>query len=183
MRVSVLVAAALLVALAACGGSSRPETTTTGSTTVASHSVTATSVATTMIDGGVPARLAFTYTAANDPNHLLGRQGGYSSKVSLQDSRLPKVHNFLPGLAATARAKAPTWSAESASSIDGGAAIECYPSPSGAQRRYETLRGYSGTVLGDGYDYVSGGCVLRLSTDLTPTQARQYQRAFTTASK
>jgi hypothetical protein len=134
--------------------------------TVVLKPVTATSVATMMIDGGVPAQIAFTYTAANDPNHLLGRQAGYSSKVSLQDKRVSKVANFLKG-----------------SSTDGGAAIECYPGGTGATNRLKTLKGFQGTLLGDGYDYVSGGCVLRLSTDLTPTQARQYQRAFTTASK
>ena len=57
--------------------------------------MTATTVANAMIASGVPATIAFTYTAENDPNKLLGRQGGYTSKVSLQDSRLPKVTDFL----------------------------------------------------------------------------------------
>ena len=121
-----------------------------------------------MIASGVPATIAFTYTAENDPNKLLGRQGGYTSKVSLQDSRLPKVADFLSG---------------TASSTDGGAAIECYPDSSGAQDRYQELKGFQGGILGDGYDYVSGSCVLRLSKDLTPTQASQYQKAFVAASK
>jgi len=121
-----------------------------------------------MIASGVPTTVAFTYTAENDPNKLLGRQGGYASKVSLQDGRLPKVTDFL---------------GESSSSIDGGAAIECYPSSSGAQDRYQELKGFQGGLLGDGYDYVSGSCVLRLTKDLTPTQADQYQRTFEAASK
>jgi hypothetical protein len=130
--------------------------------------MTATAVATKMISSGVPATIGFTYTAENDPNKLLGRQGGYESKVSLQDNRLPKVEDFL---------------SESASSIDGGGSIECYAASDGARARYQQLQGYSGTVLGDGYDYVSGPCVLRLSKDMTPTQANQYQQAFETATK
>jgi hypothetical protein len=63
---------------------------------------------------GVPATIGFTYTAENDPNKLLGREGGCTSKVSLQDSHLPEVTDLL---------------SETASSRDGGAAIECYPNP------------------------------------------------------
>jgi hypothetical protein len=74
-----------------------------------------------MIASGVPATIGIVDTAENDPNNLLGRQGGYTSKVSLQDNRLPEVPDFL---------------SESASSTDGGAAIECYPDRSGAQARY-----------------------------------------------
>ena len=173
---------AVTVVLAACGSSSHSGTSAATSTAPSATSTTppttspsstvpgsdATTVANAMIASGVPATIAFTYTAENDPNKLLGRQGGYTSKVSLQDSRLPKVTDFL---------------SESASSTDGGAAIECYPDSSGAQDRYQELKGFQGGILGDGYDYVSGSCVLRLSKDLTPTQASQYQKAFEAASK
>jgi hypothetical protein len=121
-----------------------------------------------MIASGVPATIAFTYTAENDPNKLLGRQGGYTSKVSLQDSRLPKVADFL---------------SDTADSTSGGAAIECYPDSSGAQDRYQEVQSFQGSMLGDGYDYVSGTCVLRLDSALIPTQASQYQKAFEAASK
>lgn len=133
-----------------------------------SSGATATRVAKTMIAKGVPATIALTYTAGNDPNNLLGRQGGYSSKVSLQDSRLPTVHNFL---------------SKSASSIDGGGSLECYPTGAAAQSRYEYLKHFKGSFFGDGYDYLSGSCVLRLSSALTPTQASQYQQTFEATSK
>jgi hypothetical protein len=175
--VSLAIATALVVVgCSSSKGSTTSPTTGGGATTTTAAStsttvpgpITATTVATKMIASGVPATIAFTYTAENDPNKLLGRQGGYTSKVSLQDNRLPKVEDFL---------------SESASSTDGGAAIECYADSSGAQARYQELKGFSGTVLGDGYDYVSGPCVLRLSKDLTPTQASQYQQAFEAATK
>ena len=181
MRRFVLAAISLSFIVAGCGGSSHQRATktlieskvggATAPTIVLHHRVTATSVATAMIDRGVPARIAFTWTAANDPNKLLGRQGGYTSKVSLQDRRLPKVPNFL---------------AKTASSTDGGAALECYPIGRGALLRYRTLKTLLGTVIGDGYDYdydyVSGSCVLRLTSDLVPTQAHQYRHAFEAAT-
>ena len=181
-KLGICAVVAVTVVLAACGSSSHSGTSAATSTAPSATSTTppttspsttvpgsdmATTVANAMIASGVPATIAFTYTAENDPNKLLGRQGGYTSKVSLQDSRLPKVTDFL---------------SESASSIDGGAAIECYPNSSGAQDRYQELKGFQGGILGDGYDYVSGSCVLRLSKDLTPTQASQYQKAFEAAS-
>lgn len=122
-----------------------------------------------MIAAGIPAKIVFTYTPENDPNKLLGRQGGYTSKVSLQDSRLPPV--------------AGNFGSESGpGSTDGGAAIECYPSHGGAVDRYNYLKGFTG-VLGDGYDYVSGSCVLRLTKDLVPTEASQFEQAFNAVSK
>ena len=36
-------------------------------------------------------------------------------------------------------------------------------------------------MLADGYDYTSGGALLRLSKYLTPAQARAYQAAFQAA--
>jgi hypothetical protein len=114
--------------------------------------------------------VAFTYTAANDSNNLLGRQGGYSSKSSLQDRRLPKISD---------------WLSDSVSSTDGGASLECYPLGQAggvaAVQRYEYVKGFQGGLIGDGYDYEYGTCVLRLSNKLQPTQASQYQQAFVTA--
>ena len=71
-----------------------------------------------MIYAGVPAALAFTYTAENDSNELLGRQSGSSSKNSRQDLRLPKVS---------------AWLSASVGSKDGGASLECYPLRSGTR--------------------------------------------------
>jgi hypothetical protein len=177
-------AAVFTVALGACGGSTHatgtarasvphsapttvPRSVPTTPTTVA-LAEDAGSVAERMIRAGVPATVAFTYTAANDSNKLLGRQGGYSSKNSLQDRRLPKVND---------------WLSESVSSTDGGASLECYPlgQPAQAEQRYEYLKGFQGGLLGDGYDYVYGTCVLRLDKALLPDQADQYRAAFVAA--
>jgi hypothetical protein len=178
-RLSFAVAAlGLAASLAACGGAaaanpSTPKAPSPNATIpkAATAAEDANSVAQGMIRAGVPATVAFTYTAANDSNNLLGRQGGYSSKNSLQDQRLPKVSD---------------WLSDSVSSIDGGASLECYPIGSGvqgAEQRYEYLKGFQGGLLGDGYDYEYGTCVLRLSNALTPPQAAQYESAFEAAAR
>jgi hypothetical protein len=51
----------------------------------------------------------------------------------------------------------------------------------GAQARYRELRGFT-PPLGDGYDYLSGTAVLRLSQYLTPAQAGAYHNVFSTAA-
>jgi len=105
------------------------------------------------------------YTAATDPNHLLGRQDGYTSKVAWRDPRAAKSD-----------------AGDTRGSIGLGGGIEVYPSAAGAQARRAYLAGFS-PPFGDGYDYVSGTAVLRLSQYLTPARAYAYQRAFSAAAQ
>lgn len=170
-RIGRCFAASLVVVAAATGcsgatkGTSTPSTSGGGAASTVTTSTTvpvvlsATTVAQSMIRLGLPATISMIYTAANDPNNLLGRQGGYTSKVSIQDKRQPA------GNLAN-------------SSTAGGASIECYPDTSGAASRYSYLRGFSGSIVGDGYDYLSGPCVLRVDKALTPDQAAQYESLF-----
>jgi hypothetical protein len=51
-----------------------------------------------------------------------------------------------------------------------------------AEARYQYLRGFQ-PPFGDGYDYLSGTAILRLSADLTPAQAHAYRAAFTAAAQ
>ena len=92
------------------------------------------------------------YTASTDPNHLLGRQGGYTSKVN--------------------------WG----TSDEGTNSIEVYPDASGAQERYQYLKGFQGSMIGDGYDYLVGTALLRLSTYWTPAQASVLDAKFMKAA-
>lgn len=89
------------------------------------------------------------YTASTDPNHLLGRQGGYTSKVEWR----------------------------------GGGGIEVYPSVQGAEKRLAYLKTFTGTMIGDGYDYRAGTAILRLPNALTPAQARMWRTAFERAAR
>jgi len=96
------------------------------------------------------------YTAETDPNSLLGRPGGYTSKADFRDTRI-----------------------ERGSGVDGGGSVEVYPNEDGATRRREQMQriSQSSPAIGE-YTYQQGVAVLRVSRMLTPEQAAQYEQAF-----
>lgn len=95
------------------------------------------------------------FNAANDPNHLLGRQGGYTSDVDA----------------------GPTYTPSSTGSIG----IEVYPDSASATARYKYLKSFDGTMFADGYDYLAGTAILRLDAHYTPAQATAMYNEFSTA--
>ena len=83
-----------LMSAACSSGSSTVRTGTSGDAPpppAASSSptltLTAAQVARELKARGLPVTVAVVYTAATDPNHLLGRAGGYTSKVQFSDPR------------------------------------------------------------------------------------------------
>ncbi|MFF8533234.1 hypothetical protein ACF07B_14940 [Streptomyces sp. NPDC015532] len=108
------------------------------------------------------AALTDTVTAENDPNHLLGRPGEYTSKVTFSDSwvQASQVTGADPG------------------AVERGGAVELFADASDARARAEYLRGIakSSPAL-DEYDYVHGSVLVRVSRYLTPKQAAQYEAA------
>jgi hypothetical protein len=126
---------------------------------------------------GLPVRHVIVYTPSTDPNHEMGRQGGYTSKVAWQDRRAVRAYQagfkqdqlgFSPG------------NPGDRGSVDNGGGIEVFPTAAQARERADFIRGF-GPSLADGYDYTVGGAILRLSQYLTPAQARAYKAAFTSA--
>jgi hypothetical protein len=107
------------------------------------------------------------FTAATDPNHLLGRQGGYTSKAEWVD----------PAAVSAGAGKPTTY--DRYDTIYGGS-IEVYPTSAGAEARAKYLQAFARAdpALSDGYDYVTGTAILRLSNYLTPSEASQYHAAF-----
>lgn len=99
-------------------------------------------------------------TASTDPNHLLGRPGGYVSKTLFADRRV-RGESLADGTVA-------------------GGSVEVYPAAAGALSRGKYLARVSAAipVLGTEYDYVAGPVLLRLSGRLTPVQAKGYERAL-----
>jgi hypothetical protein len=93
------------------------------------------------------------YTATTDPNHLLGRQGDYTSKTE--------------------------WGGSDGSHFN---SIEVYPDAAGAAKRVQLLGAFEGTFLGDGYDYLNGADILRLSSLMTPGQAQLTDADFRAAA-
>jgi hypothetical protein len=125
--------------------------------------LTARQVAIALKAKGLPVSVTAVYTAATDPNHLLGRPGGYTSKIIFADPRATNAQDASGG-----------------HDVAGGGSVEVYPSRAAAMRRgayIETLT-QAAPVLGTEYDYVSGGVLLRISGNLTPAQASQYAEAL-----
>jgi hypothetical protein len=131
----------------------------------AHHPASAAELARQLKAAGLPVRHLIVYTATTDPNHQLGRQGGYTSKVAWVDPRAIKAGAGNP--------------ASDRGGIEFGGGIEAFPTTTSARARYELLRGFQ-PPFGDGYDYLSGTVVLRLSQYLTPAQARAYRAALAT---
>jgi hypothetical protein len=108
-------------------------------------------------DAGLPLTHLIVYTPATDPNHLMGRQGGYTSKVAWQDPRAIRAGAGDPG--------------SDPGGTEFGGGIEVYPTRAGELSRYSYLKSFTAPI-GDGYDYLVGTAILRLSQYLTPAQAQ-----------
>jgi len=169
----VISAAAATAAVTACGAQAPPpapagtRTTSAAAAPVTRHLPSAAVIAGRLKAAGQPVRALITYTAATDPNHLLGRQGEYTSKVAWQDPR-----------ALAAGAGSPS---NNPGGIEYGGGIEEFPAVAAAAQRLAYLKSFK-PPLGDGYDYQSGTAILRLSNYLNPVQARAYAAAFTAGS-
>jgi hypothetical protein len=102
---------------------------------------------------------AVAFTAADDPDQLLGRPGQYASKANFADARIGDA----PGVPAR---------------VDDGGSVETFASGEDAKERRRhvkaTIRSGSGSTE---YLCVYGTTLLRLSSDLTPSQARGYDAA------
>ena len=116
---------------------------------------------------GLPITSVTVYNATTDPNHLLGRQGGYASKVA-----------WVVAAAVSAGAGSPS---SDPGGIEFGGGIEVFAATADAQSRLDELKAFK-PPLGDGYDYLAGGAVLRLSNYLTPDQAARFRSAFESAA-
>ena len=141
-----------------------PGTASAPATPAAHHTASAAVLAARLRAAGLPVRHLIVYTPVTDPNHEMGRQGSYTSKVAWADPRAARQD-----------------AGDTRGSIGLGGGIEVFPTAAGAKARYQYLRGFT-PPFGDGYDYLSGAAVLRLSRYLTPVQAHAYLAAFTAAA-
>jgi hypothetical protein len=112
---------------------------------------------------GLPVTLTVTYTADNDPNKLLGRPNGYTSKASFTDQRIDasKVAGAKEG------------------DVGLGGRVEVFEDAGQAEQRADYIQeiGKKLPMLGE-YDYVVGPVVVRVSKELTPTDAKPYEGAL-----
>lgn len=167
-----VIIAPVLLAAASCGGagtsSSPPSISPTQSQRASSSSsplgkMTATSVIAKLKAAGMPIGKVIVYTAATDVNHLLGRPNGYLSKAAFIDTRI----------------KSSEVAGYSLGDIERGGGVEVFSDPAGAKARMDYIQALAkGSPMFAEYDYTLGPALLRLSTILTPTQARAYEHAL-----
>ena len=176
MRYAALIALAL--AIAGCAGTATHSASPAPPASVAASTASPSSAQATcggsaatltsrMKAAGLPIKDLIVYNAATDPNHLLGRQGGYTSKVAWVDP-------------AAVAAGAGSPSGDPGGTQFGGG-VEVFPAAADAQARLTYLKAFR-PPLGDGYDYRTGPAILRLSNYLTPAQAAKFRVAFHTAA-
>lgn len=110
----------------------------------------------------LPIGVYFNYTADNDVNKLLGRPGQYTGKLNFKDTRISS-------------------SDQGANiSVSDGGSIEVFASTTDAKNRFAYIQSISksGVALFAEYEYLDGVVILRVSSQLTPSQAAQYQAAL-----
>lgn len=165
--ITALTAAALLT-LAGCSGDNAgggtvdtKPSSSAASSTPAAETPDAESVVKSLVGSIDDAQPATVYTAATDPNNLLGRPGGYTSKADWTDKRAkPKLDD----------------------EVQNGGSVEVYADPAEAEERAKFIADTLDKmkIFGTEYHYLNGGILLRVSGALTPDQAAEYEAALKT---
>jgi hypothetical protein len=165
-------AALLTAALAGCSSPNKPPaapftTTTSPPAGVASPTVTAApaaawdakTVLAKLTAAGLPISNGAVQDENSDPNHLLGRPGGYTSRASFD----------VPGGDPEGDKYA----------VDRGGAVEVWPDAAAAKRRAEFIANTlaSAPILGTEYHYLNGPVLVRLSGKVTPAVAKRFEGA------
>jgi hypothetical protein len=149
--VTLAVAAAIAATLAAgCGGGGGSEF---------GAEMTAADIARALKAQGLPIKKITVFSAATDPNHLLGRPGQYTSKVAFRDARIKEEAD-------------PT-------DVTAGGGVEVSKSAADAKKRAEFVRAFTeGGGAFSEYNYLRDRVFLRVSHLLTPQQAHRYEVAL-----
>lgn len=170
--------AALSVALTACGGGSpddqndptlaAPPAATQDApepspSPLAEEPTDGAAVVDLLAAAGLPVKLTVDYDESTDPNKQLGRPNGYQDKVAFVDARIDAAAVI----------------DDDEGSVELGGSVEVFATEAEAQRRADYIKTVTaGTPALTEYGYVSGGILLRLSQQLTPKQAKEYEAAL-----
>jgi len=139
-------------------GTSTPSATTGAASTQSKELETPDDVFAALKSAGLPIGAVRSYTASTDPNELLGRPGQYTGKANFRDRRLPPTKDF---------------------DTSSGGSVETFANQDDAKHRYDYVSAIAkGSALFAEYDYLERNALLRLSSKLTPAQAKVYEKAF-----
>ena len=114
-------------------------------------------VMTALRSAGLPIGLVRYYTASSDPNKLLGRPGQYTGKANFRDKRIREGTGF---------------------GVENGDRWRRSPTRRPRKTASGTCPRSRRVPLCSQIDYLEGTVFLRLSNELTPAQAKAYERAF-----
>jgi hypothetical protein len=141
--------AALVLGLAACGGDDDGG---------GDGDLTAAEVVAGLEAAGLPIEDVTVYDESSDPNELLGRPGQYTGKAGFRDGRLPEDLD-------------PT------ETVVGD--VETFADGDALDDRADYLAGFAeNTFLGGWYQFEAGNAILRVTFELTPDQADEYEAAL-----
>lgn len=125
------------------------------------------------------------YTEETDPNELLGRPNGYTSKIVFADTRITQPEKMtLEDLKNdTTGTEAEKQKFLTSHNEPYGGTIEIFSNETDMQKRKDYLSSMmssGNTFLNSSYAYIySNACILlRIHRSLTPTQAEEYENAF-----
>ena len=164
---SILFIVVLALLLSACGGTASPSSsapTSTPKPAVKHSGQTAAQIVAALKGKGLPITDNFTYDENTDLNKLLGRPNQYTGKVNFRDSRT----SYSDAKGADIN-------------VSDGGSVEVFANASDAAKRYAYVQAISssGGLFAE-YDYYDNGlALLRVSHELTPNQAKEYEGAFT----
>ena len=122
------------------------------------------------------------YNEENDPNNLLGRPNSYISKTAFKDNRISHYpedkENFEKYLNTLSEEEKKEQLEELIPEIG---TVEVFNNEKDLKTRKEYLEAMSsGTGLFTQYIYANGCVLLRLFSEATPTQAKEYENVFNT---
>lgn len=172
MRLTPTLAAAAVVLLTATACSSAGSTTAVPSANTPAATASAppkaappkdaNAVIAALLKAVPTGKLGTVITEANDGNHLIGRPGQYTSKVTFTDSRI----------------KAGDVMSNDPTDVGFGGAVEVFANAKDAQTRAAYIQAIvkSMPALLE-YDYPHGNVVVRVSHLLPPSQAAEYDKA------
>ena len=164
----VMVGLAVGLALAGCGPTSQASRAQSAGLTaqrkaqIQQATIVAEQVLAQLQASNIPIGETYIYSASNDPSHLLGTPGQYVGGIVFQDQRLPKHEH-----------------GSDITIVDGGE-IEVFASQADVTYTQKYMRAISqdNAMFFNEYDYWRGIVLLRVSTQLDPTEAHAYAAAF-----
>ncbi len=155
-----IIASLLIFTLAGCGGDTTDDASTDEGAKIDLTTMTAGEIMTQFQDAGFPIGEMVVYTEETDTNNLLGRPDQYTGKASFEDSRIEQ----------------PEASIEGEDAVMIGGTVEVFENADDATARKEYIESVtSGVAVLAQYMYQYKNILMRIDSDLTPTQAAQYE--------